>query len=1368
MNLTPQQRDVVDAGIGNLLVSAAAGSGKTSVMTERITSRIISGQLDLRRVLVMTFTNAAASNMRAKIEALLIKALENMEDSNQRRRISEQISYLPMTHISTIHSFCLDVISNFGYDARTPEGEPIIEPGFSTLDPTRVTLLFQEAMDEVLSAMYELSYNTQQAQCKDRADAVLPGRNKDGSRAVPFTLLGEDITRGQWFADFDRMAASLGSARSDDSLRSLITSFHSYLRSMPDYEDWTRGKLSEMKAASENFENSKSAQTLLADFADALSLAAPNMYALQQLLPNVNFVKNPAKNKIYQDYYAEQLRIVRELIQARSNAALSWNSCVAFGRQLPEGKGSSASKTDDNINKAEFFRLLSPVREVLYYLTGVCSPQSEIESFKTPARYLFAREKEDLEQELAFMLPVASRLYEVLFLIDDCYANKKRAENGIDFSDYEHLALLLLNKPDARKYYTDTFSEIYIDEYQDNSRIQDAIVSCFSKENCFVVGDVKQSIYRFRHARPQLFLDRMESYRDPQKGTLLELNSNFRSLPGILSLVNDVFSQILSQPSGEIDYDDTQKLVAELKDDPEKKQDPTVELVLVDLTAAAAEPGEGGDSPDTGGFSNTVESPETVDSPDADEFSDTGNTSDSGASKDTGDLRDPSSDGDEADAADLAKTEKEALAVIAKIRGLRESGNVKWSDIAVLTRTNSEVALFCSQLNRYGIPADGGAETEFLSNRELLLMENLMEILDNFRQDIPLAAVMRTTFPQTGFSAGEMLEISLFAKETQYEAEFYHEKVLYYREAGTDPALHQKVKNFCDWIDSLRSRSMYLRVSELIEQIYVETGYREQVSSLPDGSARVLVLETLREWANSYEKGRNGGLYRFVTYIEDIRKKKESPAEFDLAAVDSDVVHCMSIHRSKGLEFRYVFAAGLDRGFPSGDKGTRILMSEKLGIGIDYIRPDDGYWYPTHYKLAMETEEKRAGLAEHMRVFYVAVTRAKEKLFLLGCISRTKDGSIGKSASLMRYARGEESEILPAWLVHKAKSYLDWCLMSLVRNPSLPMNRLLARGEDFERAVPPGIAANRTRDISMSIMPFDELARNLHLSEDEEIKPSAEVPDSEQKCEAILSDEDEKLFALQYSGEYPFEQMTGVPAKMSVSELKRRVNDYQRTEEDDEEISVYPAFAAEGGRPVNLVVKPIDLKTPAVKESLSAAEKGTLLHSIFQYIDFAELSADPSGEGVQRAVLDLVSHKMIRAKFLAQIEPYYSSIAGFASSHLCARMLSAEKEKGRGPFREIPFSITIPVGKSDVSLVQGMIDCWFIENAEAVLIDYKSDTISGTQADKARILSERYSVQLDYYAKAIEAASGLKVKERIIWLIPDGLSFLIGAPGKIL
>jgi ATP-dependent helicase/nuclease subunit A len=1346
MKLTHQQQKVVDADVGNLLVSAAAGSGKTSVMTERIASRIIDGRLDVNHVLVMTFTNAAASNMRDKIERKLTDALAIETDSGKRNKIAEQIACLPMSHISTIHAFCLDVIHNFGYDARTPEGEVIVEPGFSTLDDMRRTLLLQESIDEVLSALYELSHQSETGSSADDADQVLRERSFYSDRITPFTLLDEDITRADWLRDFDRMSASFGNARSDAPLRDLIMRRHSYLRSLPFYETWVIEKLRNMREATQSFGTSHNAQTLMSDFFTALELAAPKLTVLKGLLPNVQFVKDKTSNQKYHDFYAEIFHIMGELLETYAKKELTWNRCVHYAHMLPDGKHPSVKSNDTESVRSEFFMHLTSVRESIYYLTGKGATQNITASFRTPARHLFARTEEELQEDLLYMLPVASRLYEVLLLIDDRYASKKRAENAVDFSDYEHLALLLLSRPDAKTYYSNIFSEIYIDEYQDNSRIQDAIVSCFSRKNCFVVGDVKQSIYRFRHARPQLFMDRLHAYQNHTDGELLELNSNFRSRPGILRVVNRIFTRILSEASGDIEYDDVQKLVPERDDDPARPLDPCVELILVDLSAQTEMESEEVESPEEESDMSRDENPDA-------EQEDIGDTNEEKLSFE-----------------DLGKIEKSALVIISKIRELSAKGAVEWGDIAILTRTNKEASVFRDQLILHGIPAEGVGESVFLSSRELLLMESLMKVLDNFRQDIPLAAVMRASFPQSGFTDSELLAIRLSSRAADDAPVFFHEAVLRIRDSGPDSPLRTKVQRFCDWIDALRSQSMYLRVSELIEKIYVETGIRERVSALPDGGKRMMDLETFRDWANKYENARNSGLYRFVTYMEDIREKGESPEDFDPEAKERDVVHCLSIHKSKGLEFKYVFVGGLDRGFPSGGSGSKTLLSENFGIGIDYIRPDEGYFYPTHSKLAMETDESRADLAENMRLLYVAMTRAEERLYLVGCISRKKDGSIGRSAVLLPFVMEETSPSLPAWLVRKSKSFLDFVILGLAGDPTIPFHVLAPDGETFMSDAGQTKSDHHT-DVHFEVVSAMTLFAGVEIAPDLPLTTVAAAVESAPSVHVAsvcqdLTDQDIRLFELQLRGEYPYKNMTRIPAKMSVSERKRRVNDYDRMEDEDDKGVPDLLTKTMGRRPVNLVVQPIIMSEEQGQRILSPAEIGTLLHSVFQYLDFTSLPVETTEDRVCEAVSELVRRRMIRHEQIGMIEPYYSSIAKFTSSSLCARMVAAEKDHGRGPFREIPFSITVPAGQTDVSLVQGMIDCWFIENGNAILVDYKSDRIAGHQEDKARILQERYAVQLDYYAKAIEAATRMRVTERVIWLIPDGLSFLLEAPGR--
>lgn len=1328
MNMTPQQQEVVRARVGNMLVSAAAGSGKTSVMTERIAERILSGELDARRVLVMTFTEAASSNMQKKIEDRLNAALSAEEDPEKRRHIAEQLSFLPTAHISTIHSFCLDIIRNFGYDLRTPDGGIAVEPGFSTIDPTRVKLIFRESIDDVLTALYEQAYLVLETDCPDKKEKVTPARDRSGKSAGPFLLTGCEISKEQWFLDFNRMTLSLGGPRDDSGLREMIESFHSYLRSMPDYEKWTVEKLLEMKAAASDFEGSRGAKALMQDFATALSLAGNVLPQLEALLDQIVFVKDKNKNRDYADYYAAQFRVIRRLTEAGRTGTLDWDSAVQAARELPEGKGASESRKGGDAAKEEFFELYASVREILFYLTGNVSPKDAEKNFRTRARHLFGRSAAELGEDLTYMLPVAERLFEVLLLIDDRYSAKKRAENGVDFSDYEHLALFLLSRADAGRYYREAFTEIYIDEYQDNSRIQDAIVSLFSNGNCFAVGDVKQSIYRFRHARPQLFLDRMQLYRDTDDGLLLELNRNFRSRPGILRFVNKVFSQILSRSSGEIDYDETQMLFPGKEDPEESDAQAPVQMILLDLTDTGAENGDAG---------STAEG-EDAGLPPEDE--------DTGGDPDT-------ADGE--DAKDLKKIEKEAIAVIAKIIELRQKYNTAWKDIAILARSNLEAAAYSGYLAAAGIPSGGGTGTEFLSNRELLLMENLMKLLDNFRQDIPLAAILHSDFPKASFTPEEMLRIELDAVSAGSAGKYYHEHLLYYASRAEENPLSCKVRAFLDWIGSLRSRSMYLKVSELIEHIYVETGIRERCGSLPDGAARVSALETFREWAGRYESGGHGGLYRFVSYLEDIRNKKESPDDFETIAEERDIVRCMTFHKSKGLEFKNVFVVGLEHAFRSEESKTKVLLSEKFGIGIDYIEPEGGFRYPTHGKIAVEREEQLAALAENMRVLYVAMTRAEERLILVGCVSRKKDSSIGMSASLIRLAREEKETALPAWLVQKSKSNLDLCLLALARDPELPLQVLLSADETGD-GTESGVYAS-SGDLGLAIRPFKEYADSLRAVPEETAGQKAAAGPSSETAQAGPGEEE--LFRLQYAGTYPYEELARTPAKITVSELKRHVNESNwMNEEGHAEIAA--GLMAGELRSVNMSVRPVR-SADETEKTLSASETGTLLHSVFQYADFGSLGGNADRGDIARMMRDLVSHRMIREKHIAAIEPYYDAILGFAASDLAKRIAVAEKESGRGPFREIPFSISVPAGKGGTSLIQGMIDCWFIEDGEAVLIDYKSDQINGDRSAKESILRDRYAVQLDYYAMAIEAASGLKVREKIIWLIRDSLSFLL-------
>lgn len=1324
MNLTQQQQNVVQAGLSDLLVSAAAGSGKTMVLVERIASRIVSGELNVRNMLVMTFTKAAAAHMSSRLEAALGRSLDFCNETAKRQRLSEQIAFLPLAHISTIHSFCNDVINNFGTELQTENGRVILEPGSRILDEAKMKQLLDESIDEVFDRTYALCHR------------VLEQKDRIGKETVSMTIGDPDedlfvcslsetpILLTDWCADFMRMTHSFGSVRDDESLKEMLLHYHSSLRSLPDYESQIRTMIAEQAAGDKDLKCAKTAQLYLADFQSAIQRAAAVADKCNLLLENISVHKDSQKDFLYKGFIRDWLTLINELHETVSGE-FEWDEIYRAASLAPTGKwprNLSASSQNEDIR--QLFIELIPVYEVMFLLTGFLPNKDVARCFSGLAKNVFNRSSADIQKESSFMRPVLSRFFEMVLLVDALYSSKKRKENGLDFADQEHMALFLLSKPDIRDYYREMFSEIYIDEYQDNSRIQDAIVGRFSKGNVFFVGDRKQSIYRFRHARPEMFANRSEKYSKGDGGVLLTLNSNFRSRPHILSFVNDIFSQIMSEESGEIAYDASHQLNPErenVETDDEKKKG--VQILLIDATRKAI---------------TDAQSVEAV-------------------PKENG-LMDESSSSDADEKLDVEKSEREAILVQAEIYQLREKTGGSWGDFAVLTKTNREASVIANTLADCGIPSQGPDVSAIFMQRELLLMQNLIRLLDNMRLDIPLCAVMRAPFSMASFTEEELLSVYLFAEIHMPDAQCYLEKLTLYAERGEEP-LRGKTERFLSFLDELRTQSMYLKISELIERVYLKTGFMDMLQSQENGSERVEALEMFRDWANRYEKGRRGGLYGFARFIEDIENKQRSLEDFDTAGQLRDVVQCMSIHKSKGLEFKNVFVCGIESSF-AGSRGTNaIVLNETVGAATDFVDPDAGYKYPSTDKILLDELEKRARLSEQMRLLYVAMTRAEDRLYLIGTFTRKKDGAISSHDLFIHDARTSDLEKLPAWMVRNAKSHLDFVLLGLSRNPQISVEALLPN--DSELGCSPIIrtVSGRTPDLLFHIIESGEVDRMIHGAPDNRspgelvINTIEDTPDFPE-----LSDDETALFTLQISGEYEYEKLIRMPAKTTVTEMKRRLPPMENEEELLAERSMQLRSGSIEKRPVNLQLHGRK-RDQRHSSELSPSETGILLHSVFQYLDFAALSESPSEQDIMVELHKMVTYRMIREDQIPFLRPYLHAIADFASSDICARMKRAEKKRGHGPFREIPFSITEPVAKEDFCLIQGMIDCWFIEDGQAILVDYKSDRIGGNRQEKEQILRERYGVQLLYYSRAIEAASQLCVREKLIWLIPEAISF---------
>lgn len=1378
MSLTEQQQRVVDAALGNLLISAAAGSGKTRVLVERIARRVVLGSLNVQNVLVMTFTNAAATHMSNRLETALIEAQAATADPREILRLSEQISLLPLAHISTIHSFCNDVIKNYGSELTDPEGKIFIEPGSSILDGTRSKIMLQEAVDRVLDELYALCHRvlpgSGASAASDLTGASSPGTGPvpdhppvKRSEPYPFAPAGESLTVEKWCEHFMEMSLSFSTGRTDGTLREMILFFHSALRSLPDYEDHVCEMLRTKKAESEDFASSETAATLIAELIEISLRADEAVREAEPMLNIITFVKDKKKNAEQAGVYLESFALARELSSLLKNGA-GWDDIVMLAARAPSGKfPGSPDKSDRSSDKSRFFSVLVPFFEVMYMLSGAYPiNQAYCSNFRGILPRVFSRTAAEIQSELRAMYPLLARLFETVILTDRLYSERKRAENALDYSDQEQMALQLLKLPGPSGYYRELFAEIYIDEYQDNSRIQDAIIERISNRNVFYVGDVKQSIYRFRHARPDMFTSRSDRYRKGEDGTLLELNGNFRSRREILHFVNDMFSQLMSREVGEIRYDDAQRLdpmrtEGAYEDDPGE----IVQVVLIERGTQEAptlrnDPEREDQESPADVFEVTEQSsPDLVDNPET--FGE--------------------------DGIDLEAIEYEGLYVLRTIRELIGRFGYRYSDFAVLSRTNREAASIAGLLGSSGIPAQGPEDSALFTDRELLLMNHLILLIDNMRQDIPLCSVMRANFPDAGFTPEDLIRIYIFGHENHLKGSFFHEKVIYYSQNGPEP-LRDKVNRFIDFIDDLRTKSMVLKVSELIEHIYRKTGMIDRLSVQENGLRRVAALETFREWANTFERGHRGGLYAFVRYIDEINRGEHCPEDFEVGEQLRNTVHCNSIHKSKGLEYKIVFVCGLAGLFNREGEKSPVLMHDIYGIASDFVHLEKGYSIPTVPKQLLSERERRAGLSENMRLLYVALTRAEERLYLIGSFSRKKDGGMARHEDFVTASLPVREEKLPPRIVMRAGSFLDLLLLGLSRNPKMPVEKLIAIGQDPSTGADSPAIRGRTKDITIRIIDRASLKTELSSAEPESAtSASPDIPSAGPfgADKAVLSEEDRFLFKAQTSGVYAYEDRIHMPAKVTVSEMKRSAPPPEDSEEPGEFILSKDIATAVGGnpfsqtgtaelaeidarsgtevatkRPINLMIRTSIGKRPE-KNLLTPTETGILLHSVFQYLDFSALPEQATPDDIRVELERMVRYDMIRSDQLPYLEEFLPDITAFSASQICARMKEAERKTGCGPFREIPFSITEPLSTEDFRLIQGMIDCWFIEEDGAVLVDYKSDRIRGDRTEKERVLKERYSIQLDYYARAIEAASHLTVKEKMIWLIPEAISFLL-------
>ena len=1271
VNWTSKQQEVIDSRNRNLLVSAAAGSGKTAVLVERIIQMISEGDrpLDIDQLLIMTFTNAAAAEMRERIGAAVEQKLkERPEDEH----LWLQAALIPQAQITTIDSFCLNII-------RSHYNSLDIDPAFRMGDEGELSLLRGDCMGEMLE------------NCYDEADA-----------------------------EFARFVEHFGRGKSDRGIEDVILQAWQFSQSHPWPGEWLASCQKELEEESIlEMEESPWMVFLMEDVARQMEeLSGQLGEALQVCLEE----KGPRA-------YEPMLISDRSKIEAIGRAAATgsfealYNSLqnMSFGRlasirskDIDGDKKAFVSACRDRVKKA-----VAKCRE----LYGQQSPEEVVESMRGTRT-------------------VIRELLRLTGMFDQAYRDAKRERNVLDFNDLEHLALEVLYEREETGDGEETVSrrpsqvadelsrqyeEILMDEYQDSNYVQEALITGISRErsghpNVFMVGDVKQSIYRFRLARPELFMDKYETYsRERGPRQMIELQQNFRSRESVLTSVNDVFYQIMTKNLGGITYTPETALY------PGAKFEEVSGKTVLDPEADAGKSGSREAAP----VSLKAGTPTEL------------------LLVDTG--ADTLRQLDE-DSLDYTAKELEARLIAGRIRQLvsEDQGILVWDksrggyrrarygDMVILLRSMSGWSeVFVNVLMNEGIPAFAQTRTGYFNTVEVETILSLLSVVDNPMQDIPLAAVMRS--PIVGMDDEEMAWMMAVYKRNSKKGQdrgVYGAWKLWLEEGWitvglsgipvkTAHSISFKSRRLSVLMERLRGEARHLPIHELLYRVYRESGYYDYVSAMPAGETRRANLDMLVEKAAAYESTSYKGLFHFVRYIEKLKKFDTDFGEASVAGEQDNTVRIMSIHKSKGLEFPVVFLAGLGKRFNKQDAYGQIILDADLGAAADFLDLELRVKAPTLKKQALKRRTELETMGEELRVLYVAMTRAKEKLIMTAA-DKSLENKLGKWKDIP-LSQGQ----LPYTILASANSCLDWLLMA---QPAIPASHMEMR----QIQVKDLIGEEITRQIIRKMKKEDLL--NL---------------DGKRVYDAAFGTRLREV--LEY--EYPYESDIGLYAMVSVSELKKQ-SQIGRTED---------AIGTDSGNLEGIALGELKALTGSrdmtgsgpgesgeQKKTVSAgpnraALRGTAYHAVLEHIHFHEIH----GLAEVKPVVD----KLLEGGFLDQeahdfINP--KVIWNFLSSPLGKRMAKAQSE-GR-IHKEQQFIIGIParemgLGDSDeLVLIQGIIDAYLEEEDGLVLIDYKTDHVpEGDPKQGAKMLAERYRVQLDYYERALTQLTGKHVKERIIY-----------------
>ena len=1188
---TPDQLKAINEREKNILVSAAAGSGKTAVLVERIL-RIITDEknpVDIGRLLVVTFTEAAASEMRERILKALNKQLAEEPDN---KHIARQIMLIPRAYISTIHSFCNTVLKTH-YNAAG------IDPSFRIGDTVEISLIKEDIMESIFNKQYE-----------ERSP------------------------------DFYRLLDIYGGKLYDKDLRELILRIYDFCEPQIDPNTWLSesAEMFNLGLADESgLSGSIWGQMILSQIKELIEGATASAKEA------VKYCDMPGGPYKYRAALKSDILLLNEVYNICDSGSLE--SIKAALNNFTFEKLASIQKKDQvdpnlkemvsNIRKKKIKDLIEGIRKKFFF-----------KSFDLMA------------EDILEIYPVMGKLCELTTEFREKYIEEKLNGNILDFSDLEHYTYkILLENENIAAAYKDLFHEIYIDEYQDSNILQESILNLIARNNGrFMVGDVKQSIYKFRRANPDIFIQKYNSYEASGQNLRIDLNKNFRSRKNILTCVNFLFKQLMSTKIGSVNYGEAEMLHYGANY-LEEAYDDTTELIIIET-------------------------------------------------------KDTDSEEENEEIKDLSAAEKEAAAIALRITGLTsqdEEKRAEYRDITILLRSLSYAQAFVKILSDAGIPVFANTGGGYFDNIEVLTILSLLRIIDNPRQDISLLAVLHS--PIYGLSANDLVEIRLNCPK----GDFYNALKLYLSSSCEKSiAAGEASQRFWEDLQRWRRLKSQLPVSKLISVIFDESGYYDYVALMPQAKIRKANLMALFEYAIQFEKTSLQGLFRFINYIEKLIERdsglNDSPAENR-----ENAVQIMTIHRSKGLEFPICFISNLGRKINRKDENASLILHQDKGLGPIHISLEPKIKSNTFTRAALSNLIHEENYAEELRILYVALTRAKEKLILTGCVN-SYEKAFASWAESINY----EGEKLPPHTVFGASTYLDFIGPCLVRHKEFENSEYL---NSYNEKV-----YNDESRWKLSVVSSDAAFKAAEIHAD----ATNEGPASDINFDYSIYNEYMKKIEESFNWEYDNIKATILPSKISISEIKR--NYFSRMKHDSGEVQtdiLEPAF---------------NMPKFASGGILTAAQKGAAMHTLMEHLNINEVFTT---EHIKALTESLKDRNLLSEQEAKSID--ISKIYNFVTGELANRMRNASSIS-----KELPFVMELDAKDAYLHnidegslLVHGIIDCCFVENGRIILVDYKSDYV-GTNGIEA--LKNRYKIQISIYKKALESSFGMEVSECLLYI----------------